>query len=169
LLRVSRATLATQEASFELTRKRYELGSASRLDLAQARTTVDTARADVARYEGQIERDTNALQLLVGAPLEGLALPTGFSRQQVVGVPAVPGGLPSDVLLRRPDVRQAEELLRSAKCRYWRGARGVFPFDHPHRKHRHGQRTARRPLQRRVVGMELHPQHQHPHLPARPS
>lgn len=127
LLQVSRATLAAQEASFSLAQKRYELGAVSRLDFAQARTSVESARADTAHYEGQVARDTNALQLLVGAPVDGALLPGGISADQVSGLSVVPGGLPSHVLLRRPDVRQAEEQLRANNADIGAARAAFFP------------------------------------------
>jgi multidrug efflux system outer membrane protein len=127
LLRVSQAMLASQEKSFGLAQKRYELGAVSRLDFAQARTVVETARADTARYEGQVARDTNALQLLVGMPLDGARLPSGFGTQDVAGIAPVPAGVPSDVLLRRPDVRQAEEELRSTNADIGAARAAFFP------------------------------------------
>jgi multidrug efflux system outer membrane protein len=126
-VRVSQATLAAQEESFKLARGRYELGAASRLEFAQARTTVETARADTARYEGQVARDTNALQLLVGAPVDPAKLPAGFDTEHVTGLSAIPEGVPSEVLLRRPDVRQAEELLRSANADIGAARAAFFP------------------------------------------
>jgi outer membrane protein, multidrug efflux system len=127
LLRVSQATLQTHEASFALSQKRYELGAVSRLDLAQSRTIVETARADTARFEGQVARDTNALQLLVGAPVDEAALPAGFGPRHVAGLHAVPEGLPSEVLLRRPDVLQAEALLRAANANIGAARAAFFP------------------------------------------
>ncbi len=127
LLRVSQATLQTQESSFNLAQKRYELGAVSRLDFAQSRTVVETARADTARYEGQVAKDTNALQLLVGAPIDAAKLPAGFGTKHVSGLQAVPEGLPSEVLLRRPDVRQAEELLRSSNANIGAARAAFFP------------------------------------------
>lgn len=127
LLKVSQATLASQEASLGLTQKRYELGAVSRLDFAQSRTGVETARGDLARFEGQVARDINALQLLVGAPVDAVNLPDGFAREHVAGLAALPSGLPSEVLLRRPDVRQAEELLRSANADIGAARAAFFP------------------------------------------
>jgi multidrug efflux system outer membrane protein len=127
LLKVALATLKSQEASFGLAQKRYELGAVSRLDFAQARTQVEAARADVARFEGQVARDSNALQLLAGSPIDAAALPGGFDRPQVAGLAAVPAGLPSEVLLRRPDVRQAEQLLRSANADVGAARAAFFP------------------------------------------
>lgn len=127
LLRVSQATLAAQEASYGLAQKRYELGAVSRLDFSQSRTQVETARADVARYEGQVARDLNALQLLVGAPVDAAALPTGFGTQQVASLDAVPAGLASNILMRRPDIRRAEQLLRSANADIGAARAAFFP------------------------------------------
>jgi multidrug efflux system outer membrane protein len=127
LLEVAKATLASEEASLGLAQKRYELGAVSRLDFAQSRTGVETARADVSRFEGQVARDTNALQLLVGAPLDNARLPEGFGPGQVAGLAALPQGLPSEVLLRRPDVREAEELLRSANADIGAARAAFFP------------------------------------------
>ena len=127
LLRVSRAALRTQEESFGLTQKRYELGAVSRLDLAQARTQVEQSRADAARYAGQAERDINALRLLVGADLDPVLLPEGFGERHVAGLEALPAGLPSEVLLRRPDVVQAEELLRAANADIGAARAAFFP------------------------------------------
>ncbi|HEX5130109.1 MAG TPA: TolC family protein, partial [Usitatibacter sp.] len=105
LLKVAQATLKTQEDSFKLTQRRHELGAVSRVDLAQAQTQVEAARSDLAGYEGRIAADINALQLLVGGPIDTARLPTGFATQHVSGISAIPAGLPSEALRRRPDVR----------------------------------------------------------------
>jgi multidrug efflux system outer membrane protein len=126
LLGLARATAANFETSFGLTQKRFDLGAVSRLDLAQARTLVENARADVARYEGQAARDLNALTLLVGGPIEEALLPPGFG-DTVSGLEAIPAGLPSEVLLRRPDVRQAEEELRAANASIGAARAAFFP------------------------------------------
>jgi multidrug efflux system outer membrane protein len=127
LLKVSQATLKTQEDSYKLTQRRHELGAVSRVDLAQAQTQVEAARSDLAGYEGRIAADTNALQLLVGAPIDTARLPTGFARQHVSGIAAVPAGLPSEALLRRPDVRGAEERLRAANANIGAARAAFFP------------------------------------------
>lgn len=127
LLKVSQATLKTQEDSYKLTQRRHELGAVSRVDLAQAQTQVEAARSDLAGFEGRIAADTNALQLLVGAPLDGARLPSGFAKQHVAGLLAVPAGLPSETLLRRPDVRGAEERLRSANANIGAARAAFFP------------------------------------------
>lgn len=126
LERISRETLENQEAAFKLTEERHRLGGVSGLDVSQARTTVESARADAARYAGQVARDTNALTLLVGRPIEAGLLPTTFA-PQVSGLDPLPAGLPSEVLLRRPDVRQSEHQLRAANANIGAARAAFFP------------------------------------------
>lgn len=108
-------TLKNQENAFSLTQQRYERGAVSGLDLAQAQTTVESARADAAGYEGNVIRDINALTLLVGTTLDSEWLPEDFE-EQVTGLQALPAGLPAEVLLRRPDILEAEFNLRAANA-----------------------------------------------------
>lgn len=126
LLSVSQATLANHEAAFRLTEGRYKLGAVSGLDLAQARTSVETARADTARFAGLVAQDSNALALVVGAPLDADLLPRDFGAQ-VSGLQAVSAGLPSEVLLRRPDVLRAEHALRAANANIGAARAAYFP------------------------------------------
>src|SRR5512143_2205078 len=74
-LGVARETLAVQEKSYELTRRRFEGGVSSELDLRQAQTSVDAARVDIARYTALAAQDRNALDLLAGAPVPEEILP----------------------------------------------------------------------------------------------
>jgi multidrug efflux system outer membrane protein len=126
LLQLSKQTLKSQEDSFELTRRRHESGAVSGLDLAQSETTVDSARADVARYEGNVDQDVDALTLLVGAPLDAALLPQDFDAK-TMGVEALPAELPSTVLLRRPDVLQAEHVLRADNADIGAARAAFFP------------------------------------------
>ena len=125
-LRISEATLESQQASYDLTRKRYELGALSALDVSQARTGVETARAGVARFAGQVAQDANALTLLVGAPVDPAMLPTSFE-PSVSGLAGLPAGLPSSVLLRRPDVMAAEHNLLAANANIGAARAAFFP------------------------------------------
>ncbi|MDR3447852.1 MULTISPECIES: efflux transporter outer membrane subunit [unclassified Dyella] len=125
-LKVAQATRDNQEVSFELTSKRHALGAASQLDLSQAQTTVESARADMARYTGLVAQDTNALRLLVGAQLDDALLPDGLDGD-VTMLGALPAGLPSDVLLRRPDILQTEHLLRAANADIGAARAAFFP------------------------------------------
>jgi multidrug efflux system outer membrane protein len=124
--RIAQATLESQQTGYDLIAKRHQLGAVSALDLAQAQTTVESARADVARYAGLVATDINALRLLVGAPIDNDLLPKGFDLA-VSGIAPLPAQLPSQVLLRRPDVQQAEHLLRSANANIGAARAAFFP------------------------------------------
>jgi len=119
-------TLRSQQATYELTRRRFELGSASALDLHQAQTSIETARADVARYTGQLALDRNALVLLAGGDL-----PAGIMEvdalASVAGSAGIPDGLPSELLQRRPDVLQAERQLQAANANIGAARAAFFP------------------------------------------
>jgi multidrug efflux system outer membrane protein len=125
-LQLASDTLQNQQRQFELTRERHAHGAASGLDLAQARTIVEAARADVARYQGDVAQDVDALTLLAGAPVAAsqLAAPPA---QPLVATPELPLGLPSTVLLRRPDVRAAEHRLRAAHADVGAARAARFP------------------------------------------
>ena len=126
-LLVTEATLKTFEESYALTEKRFELGAVSALDVHQARTQLETTRADAARYKGWVAQDTNALVLLVGAPVEESLLPTAGVGESVTGVEPLPVGLPSTVLLLRPDVLGAEHLLRAQNANIGAARAAFFP------------------------------------------
>jgi multidrug efflux system outer membrane protein len=126
LQRLAQETLKSQEDSFGLTEKRHAIGAVSGLDLAQAQTTVESARADTARFEGNVAQDIDALALLVGAPVDAALLPQDFDAG-TIGLQALPAGLPSTVLLRRPDVLQAEHVLRAASANIGAARAAFFP------------------------------------------
>jgi multidrug efflux system outer membrane protein len=124
-LRLSRGTLETQEASLVLIQKSRDLGVASDLELSQIQSQVEAARADVARYTALLAIDSNALAVLVGAPVSPEMLPSGLSD---VGAPRpVRAGLSSEVLLRRPDILTAEHQLRSANANIGAARAAFFP------------------------------------------
>jgi multidrug efflux system outer membrane protein len=125
-LRVVQLTLTTREEFHALTQKRYEFGAVSALDVSQSRTQVETARADVARLSGQSAQTANALQLLVGAPVGADLLPQSFG-ESVTGLAPLPAGLPSEVLLRRPDVLAAEHQLRAGNASIGAARAAFFP------------------------------------------
>ena len=125
-LAIARDTLATHEQSLELSQKMAELGAISDLQLNQTRMLVETARADVARYRGQVAQGTNALNLLVGQSVDPALLPTTLD-PAASGVAALPAGVPSEVLLRRPDVIAAEHQLRAANANIGAARAAFFP------------------------------------------
>ena len=125
-VRIAEETLRTREEYYALTAKRYELGAESALELSLARTQVETARAEAARYAGLVAQDKNALNLLVGAPLATELLPEAFDAS-VTGLGPLPAGLPSEVLLRRPDVLAAEHQLLAANANIGAARAAFFP------------------------------------------
>jgi multidrug efflux system outer membrane protein len=125
-LRLAQETFTSQKQSYELTRRRFELGVASELDVRQAQTTMDTAQVDVARYSTLIRQDENALTLLLGAPLPQELKPQG-GMVEVTALADIPAGLPSQVLQNRPDVLQAERQLQAANANIGAARAAFFP------------------------------------------
>ncbi|MCB1626199.1 MAG: efflux transporter outer membrane subunit [Xanthomonadales bacterium] len=126
LLSISRETLATHEESLRLTERRHQLGASSGLVLAQVRTQLETARGDVAFYSGRVEQDRHVLDLLVGSPVTEENLPQAFD-DDLVALVALPAGLPSESLLRRPDIQAAEHQLRAANANIGAARAAFFP------------------------------------------
>ncbi len=124
-LKLSQSTLETQLAAFNLIRRRFEVGIVSALDLRQSQTRVESARVDVIRFTEQVARDENALNLLVGSPVDAALLPEGLDA--VTPLPELAPGMPSEVLLRRPDVLQAESLLKAANANIGAARAALFP------------------------------------------
>ncbi len=124
--RVAQSALANREQALDLTRKRYEYGAVGALDVSQAQTAVEQARTDASRFAGQAAQDLNALRLLVGAPIDETAIPDRFDLA-VSGLRALPAGVPSEVLLRRPDVVQAEHRLLAANANIGAARAAFFP------------------------------------------
>jgi multidrug efflux system outer membrane protein len=111
-LHLAQTTLDTQQASYELILRSRDAGIASDLDLRQAQSQVEAARVDIARYAGQVTLDENALNLLVGTPVATDLQPGELGSDQALK--DVSPGLPSEVLLRRPDILSAEHQLKAA-------------------------------------------------------
>ncbi|MDN0082283.1 AdeC/AdeK/OprM family multidrug efflux complex outer membrane factor [Crenobacter sp. SG2305] len=125
-LKLAQDTLKSQQASFALTQRSFELGVASELDLRQAQTSVESARVDVARYTGQVAQDENALTLLVGAAVPPDLQPVA-AVDTVTAVEDIPSNIPSEVLQRRPDIQQAEHLLKSTNANIGAARAAFFP------------------------------------------
>lgn len=124
-LSVAQAALANRDRSLELARKREALGVGTALEVAQADTLAETARGDVAAYTTALAQATNALALLVGQAVPAQDLPSSLPDDAVL--PALPVGLSSDVLLRRPDVLSAEHGLRAADANLGAARAALFP------------------------------------------
>lgn len=126
LLDLARETWQTQQKSVELTRRSFEAGAVSALDLRQAESAMQRARADAARYTSQVAKDENALALLIGGPVPATLLPAKLV-DAVSSISQLPAGMPSDVLTSRPDVLQAERALRAANANIGAARAAFFP------------------------------------------
>ena len=124
LLALTRETLAADEQSLRLTTRNRDAGKSSSLEQAQAKTRVDTSRANLARYQRQVAQDMNSLTLLVGAPLPAYLPGRPLASDLVQQLPA---GLPSDLLQRRPDILQAEYKLKAANANIGAARAAFFP------------------------------------------
>jgi multidrug efflux system outer membrane protein len=124
-LKLAQSTLEAQLATYEMIRRRAEVGASSDLDLRQAQTRVDAARVDIARYTSQVALDENALTLLVGSTVPPELLPAELGEVPVLR--DFTPGLPSEVLQRRPDILQAESLLRAAHANIGAARAAFFP------------------------------------------
>ncbi|HJV28841.1 MAG TPA: AdeC/AdeK/OprM family multidrug efflux complex outer membrane factor [Aromatoleum sp.] len=125
-LALARSTLGTRQKSLDLTQRSFDVGATSALDLRQAQTLFESARADVARYTALVAQDQNALALVVGAPLPPQLMPDALA-DTVATVAELPAGVPSEVLTRRPDVLQAERQLRAANANIGAARAAFFP------------------------------------------
>jgi outer membrane protein, multidrug efflux system len=124
-LKLAQVTLDAQQASYELIRQMSEAGIASDLDVSQAQSQVEAARVDIAQYTGLVALDENALTLLAGAPIAASLLSDELGK--VGTVKDVAAGLPSDVLLHRPDILAAEHQLKSASANIGAARAAFFP------------------------------------------
>ena len=146
LLGLAERTLATREQSLQLTQLRLDNGAATALDQQLAQSQVANAQAARAQQQRLRAQDINALTLLVGQPLPERLLPAVPAAAapapqpdlaQMASVPApvaalpafapVPAGLPSDLLLRRPDIRAAEQQLIGANANIGAARANFFP------------------------------------------
>jgi len=125
-LQLANETLANQQDSYKLTKSRFDAGVSSALDLNQARTIVDGARVDIARYTTLAAQDENGLNLLVGSPVPVELLPQNLSAN-LTSLQELSPGLPSEVLLGRPDILQAEGELKGANANIGAARAAFFP------------------------------------------
>jgi multidrug efflux system outer membrane protein len=123
---LAQRTLETVESSFALAKRTYEAGRSSELDLRTAESQVHTARFNLSKAQEQRDRAQNALAVLVGQPLPAdLPPPTPLDAQELLA--DLPAGVPSDVLLRRPDILAAEHQLLSANAVIGAARAAFFP------------------------------------------
>ena len=125
LLDVAKQTLDTRADSMKLVQLRFDNGVTSSIDLNLNKSLVETARVAFIAAQRQRALDQNALELLIGGPLPA-QLPAAPGWDDMA-LPDVPAGLPSDVLLGRPDVRQAEQQLIAANANIGAARAAFFP------------------------------------------
>jgi multidrug efflux system outer membrane protein len=127
-LKLAEQTLATQVESYQLNKRRFDVGIESELPVRQAQTSVETARSDVANYKTQIEQAKNSLNLLVGQTVAPELLPTLNDRiLQITNQSALGAGLPSDLLENRPDLKSSEYELSAAGANVAAAKARLFP------------------------------------------
>ncbi len=124
-LDIAKSTLASRQDSLRLTKVLAANGSASMLDVRQSEQLVYTAAEAIPDLERQIAQEENALSVLLGR--NPGPIPRGLELTQQLNAPAVPAGLPSELLERRPDIREAEESLVAANAQIGVAKADFFP------------------------------------------
>jgi multidrug efflux system outer membrane protein len=126
LLLLAKDTLAAQQATLAVVTLQYEVGSATQLDLAQAATSVESARVSIAQYTRLTAQAKNAIVLLAGSGVEDL-LDTGETIDTVQFRTDIPTGLASTILLARPDIKEAEHRLKAANADIGAARAALYP------------------------------------------
>jgi outer membrane protein, multidrug efflux system len=124
-LEITRNTVRAQEASVKLTNFRVEHGVATRLDVLQAQQTLDTANAQIPDLERQIAQEEDAISILLGNYPQVVTRGRALVEQPLP--PEVPAGLPSSLIERRPDIREAEQSLVAANAEIGVAKAQFFP------------------------------------------
>lgn len=126
LLRATRETLKTRQESLRLMQLKFDNEAASKLDLSSAQSLLEAAKVSLAQLTRQRAQDENALVLLVGQPLPA-DLPAGVPMAEQGLLADLPAGVPSELLVRRPDVRQAEQNLLALNANIGAARAAFFP------------------------------------------
>ncbi len=125
-MRISKMALDSREKTYRLAKLRFNAGVISAIDLRQNETLIESAHADYAAQTRLREQAGNALALLIGQPVPA-NLPPAQPLGKQVAVNALPVGMSSDVLLRRPDIRQSEYQLQAANANIGAARAAFFP------------------------------------------
>jgi len=125
-LQLARDTLASVSESYTVNKAIFDAGQGNELDLRQSEGQVQTAQLNIETYSRQVAEAVDALELLLGTPLPAdLPPPMGFGDAGVLA--AVPAGLPSDLVQRRPDILEAEHTLKAANANIGAARAAFFP------------------------------------------
>ncbi|QIM54229.1 efflux transporter outer membrane subunit [Hydrogenophaga crocea] len=127
--------LQSQQRTLDLAEAQYQRGASSGLDRARARTAFEAARGEAARSAVAVQQARAQLELLAGQPLPDALLPDALlpaaqetpGRGDATALPAIPAGLPAEVLLQRPDVRAAEQALQASAFDVGAARAALFP------------------------------------------
>ena len=126
-LAITKDNIAAQEQTLAITQDRFAHGVTSDLDVEQATTVLKTTRAQVPGLETQIDTSIHRLGVLLGREPEALMAELSKPMPIPAEPPVVPAGLPSELLVRRPDVRQAERLLAAATANIGVAKADLYP------------------------------------------
>ncbi|MBM7342443.1 multidrug efflux system outer membrane protein [Pantoea coffeiphila] len=126
-LQIAQETMASAGKTLEITKRRQAAGVADGTDMNEAMTVYQSARASVASYQTLVAQDRNALTLLAGESLPDSLLPGPLDKLNDNAIALVPAGVSSSLLLRRPDVQEAEHSLKSANADIGAARANFFP------------------------------------------
>ena len=124
-LQITRETVNTQTDSVKLTQLRLDRGVATKLDVLQAQQVLDTANAQIPDLERAIAQEENAISILLGDYPHDVA--RGLPLVEQTLPPVVPPGLPSSIIERRPDIREAEQILIASNAEIGVAKAQFFP------------------------------------------
>jgi len=124
-LQITRQTVNTQTDSVKLTNLRLDRGVATKLDVLQAQQVLDTANAQIPDLEREIAQEENAISILLGDYPHDIA--RGLPLVEQTLPPEVPPGLPSSIIERRPDIREAEQILITSNAQIGVAKAQFFP------------------------------------------
>jgi outer membrane protein, multidrug efflux system len=124
-LAITRETVKTQTDSVKLTQLRLEHGVATKLDVLQAQQVLDTANAQIPDLERQIAQEEDVISVLLGNYPQDIA--RGIPLVEQTLPPEVPAGVPSSIIERRPDIREAEQILIAANANIGVAKAQFFP------------------------------------------
>lgn len=124
-LSLAQQTVEGRQTAYDLAQQRFQVGASSEFDVRLSETLVQTARVALLTLQRQRAQSDNALTLLVGQTLADLPAAPLLSSQQIITT--IPAGVPSDLLIHRPDILAAEQRLKSANANIGAARAAFFP------------------------------------------
>jgi multidrug efflux system outer membrane protein len=124
---IAKENIKAQKHTLDMTQARFKVGLSSQLDIEQARAQLTATEAQVPGLETLIKQSIHRIGVLLGQPPGALIDALMVERPTTTALPQVPLGLPSDLLRRRPDIRQAERELAAATARIGVATADLFP------------------------------------------